>query len=287
MRHGFTVVELLVVITIIVLLLALLAPALDKAVYQAELTVCGSRLHAMGTGVISYAAASKRRYPHRPFVYNVNGAWPNQLNGGNNGTVDLRPLIRDYMAVSPTLSCPLSPEQVDLDTRQRDVASRYTLTFAPYELWFGWQYGAGPEQGMFRMGDRFTYTARGSTSSLTHTFNLLASDTDVARDDSSINYTSHPDRAGILAPWVARDETYWQDNQDPAVSAAGTGATSYTFSWWRSSFQKRGLIEVNFVYDDNSVVRYDGVERLTDRRMVLVPSVSKVIDTRWIQLPDR
>jgi type II secretory pathway pseudopilin PulG len=34
-------VELLVVITIIVLLLALLAPALEKAIYQAQMAVCG------------------------------------------------------------------------------------------------------------------------------------------------------------------------------------------------------------------------------------------------------
>ena len=42
-QSAFTLVELMVVITIIVLLLALMMPALDKAVYQAELASCMTR----------------------------------------------------------------------------------------------------------------------------------------------------------------------------------------------------------------------------------------------------
>jgi len=288
--RAFTLIELLVVITIVVVLLALLAPAMDKAVYQAELAVCGARLHGLGTGVLSYASANKRRYPNRPFVLTINGAWPNQLNGGTTGAVDVRPLIRDYLSVNGSLNCSLAPRQVDLDTRKLDAANRLTLVFSSYELWFGWQYGGGgPEEGMFKMGDRFTYTVTGdnSTAPFRHTFRLLASDTDVARDNDEINYTSHPDQAGVLAPWVVEDQTYQQDNQDPLVSAAGTAGTSYTFSWWRSSFQKRGRMDANYLADDNSVLRYNGVERLDDPRMVRVPSLSKVVDTRWIQIPER
>ena len=48
-RSGFTLIEQLVVVTILVLLLALLAPALDRAVYSAELTVCGTTLRTLAS----------------------------------------------------------------------------------------------------------------------------------------------------------------------------------------------------------------------------------------------
>ncbi len=60
-RTGFTLVELLVVITIIVILLALLAPAMDRAMELAERTQCATNLHALYGGVAVYAMAAKGR----------------------------------------------------------------------------------------------------------------------------------------------------------------------------------------------------------------------------------
>ncbi|MFA5291718.1 MAG: prepilin-type N-terminal cleavage/methylation domain-containing protein [Phycisphaerae bacterium] len=54
-RKAFTLVELLVVISIIALLLALLLPALNKARAQARRTVCASQLSSSGTAFITYA----------------------------------------------------------------------------------------------------------------------------------------------------------------------------------------------------------------------------------------
>ncbi len=53
--HGFTLVELLVVISIIALLISLLLPALAKARSLALATICESNLRQIGTGVQEYA----------------------------------------------------------------------------------------------------------------------------------------------------------------------------------------------------------------------------------------
>src|SRR5687767_1042700 len=68
MRRAFTLIELLVVVTIIVVLLALLTPALDRAIYVAELALCGTHARGIAVSVQSYAAAHKRFYPYRPGV---------------------------------------------------------------------------------------------------------------------------------------------------------------------------------------------------------------------------
>src|SRR5688500_11147460 len=62
---GFTLIELLVVITIIVVLLALLTPAMDRAIYAAEMAVCGANENATGTSILVYTVDFKRSYPHR------------------------------------------------------------------------------------------------------------------------------------------------------------------------------------------------------------------------------
>ena len=77
--HGFTFVELLVVVTIVIVLLALLAPAMDQAIYQAELTICSARLNGAATMVSSYAFGYRRAYPYRDGAINANSWAPNTL----------------------------------------------------------------------------------------------------------------------------------------------------------------------------------------------------------------
>lgn len=54
-NRGFTLVELLVVISIIALLMAILMPSLQTAREQSRQVVCGTNLHAIGQGIFVYA----------------------------------------------------------------------------------------------------------------------------------------------------------------------------------------------------------------------------------------
>lgn len=56
-KGAFTLVELLVVISIIALLLAILMPALSKAREQAKTIICGLRQKQLGVGLVAYTNA--------------------------------------------------------------------------------------------------------------------------------------------------------------------------------------------------------------------------------------
>jgi prepilin-type N-terminal cleavage/methylation domain-containing protein/prepilin-type processing-associated H-X9-DG protein len=62
-RCGFTLVELLVVIGIILVLMTMLLPALTKVRRQMNITRCGSNLHDIGEALMIYAASNGGALP--------------------------------------------------------------------------------------------------------------------------------------------------------------------------------------------------------------------------------
>src|ERR1051325_11435898 len=64
MPKGFTLVELLVVITIIVILISILTPATEKALGQAQAAACGSNQHQIGLGIHNYMYDYNRLFPY-------------------------------------------------------------------------------------------------------------------------------------------------------------------------------------------------------------------------------
>ena len=63
LRHGFTLVELLVVIGIIAVLIGLLLPTLSKAREHANSLKCAANLRSVGHGFAMYLAENKQVYP--------------------------------------------------------------------------------------------------------------------------------------------------------------------------------------------------------------------------------
>lgn len=72
-RHGFTLVELLVVIGIIAVLVSILLPALNKAREASNRTVCLSNLHQIHAALAIYAAQYKDKVPIGTYASSATG----------------------------------------------------------------------------------------------------------------------------------------------------------------------------------------------------------------------
>ncbi len=249
MRNGFTLIELLVVVAIIAVLLALLTPAMDQAIYQSELTVCAARLKAGASGTLVYTAENKRFYPSRSTARAGALTWYPEMLASNQE--DDRPVV--FKAVEPRLL--LDPLSGKIDLTRTQVSANVN---ANYMIWFGWRFTTGDEKGMNRVGDRFTW--RGDS------YRLLLSDED--RLFSSSDQSTHPDPAGRL-----KFEGPFQDavNPWPGWNLYGLYVT---YSKWTTNgmggARVRGPLDLNYAFDDGAVLRFNGVG-FEDDRMGYVP----------------
>jgi prepilin-type N-terminal cleavage/methylation domain-containing protein len=252
MRRGFTLVELLVVVTIIVLLLALLAPALDRAIYQAELALCSANMDAVVTSLIQYAVNQGRHYPYRTVARSSPGA-VGQTYLGENGLVisemgagaagqsvydDRRPL-EGYLNLK-LLVDPLSGG-IDYSPQANDDN---TTIITNYSMWWDWQYRGGKRSS--RLGEVFTWEDRA--------YSVLIGDRDLNNTTLSIPNPraahNHPDKAGAMT--FGR----FQNGDHPATGAAsGAGGLKLTMSGWAGA-PIRGAVDSNYGHADGSVARY-------------------------------
>lgn len=100
--RGFTLIELLVVVAIIVVLLALLVPALDRAMESANRAVCGAHQDGIATNVVLYATEQKNKgVPPTKNSTLDPGAYPAVLNTfKHNETSNGQALLLAKLAVS-------------------------------------------------------------------------------------------------------------------------------------------------------------------------------------------
>lgn len=103
MKHrGFTLVELMVVIAIIVALIAMLLPSMGQAREVARRAMCLANLHNFGVGSIAYAGSHRGDYP----LYR---SWSTHFVSGPGAphTFDARAFLMDVVGDNPDVFyCP-------------------------------------------------------------------------------------------------------------------------------------------------------------------------------------
>ena len=79
-HRAFTLVELLVVVSVIALLISILLPSLRKAREQAKRVVCAANLNSFGDGFFGYATENRD--------YLCSGSFDAEIDNGRDGPVD-------------------------------------------------------------------------------------------------------------------------------------------------------------------------------------------------------
>ena len=257
---AFTLVELLVVITIIIVLLALLTPALDRAIYSAELATCGANLKAIGLGVTSYATSHRNVYPRHNSTRVTQPAQVCRTTSAGTVTDD-RPMLREALGSMKPFVCPLSGK-LDLDS-----TSDGTTFYSGYNLFMGTNYLG--QAGLRRLGQHWTSLTNVDSSGLTRVrrFETIAGDRDLiyGSNAAGVVQSSHPDRDGVLFNVVVQDST------------TGNGYApigSWTIAWWlNTQSMSRGFTDDNFVQTDGSVLQIRDIDsdNRKDERISKVP----------------
>lgn len=130
MRKAFTLVELLVVITIIAILAAVAFPVLARASRRARSTECMSNLHQIGGAITAYADDWDQRYP---WCYCEDSVY---LYHSSPSIVDL---VGPYVRVANAWHCPEDVGEVDNTTtlwRERAGKPFYSMVHTSYS-WRG------------------------------------------------------------------------------------------------------------------------------------------------------
>jgi len=97
--NGFTLVELLVVITIIAMLAGMISPSLQRVRAKAETTACQSNLRQIGTAVWLYVPDNGNKFP------SINNPWGKQYFT-NEGATNLLGALGPYGLTAKVLACP-------------------------------------------------------------------------------------------------------------------------------------------------------------------------------------
>jgi type II secretory pathway pseudopilin PulG len=229
---SFSLVELLVVISMLAILASLLFPSYTEVRYRAEITDCKNRLNSLHIGMNLYV----EDYHEYPRAYISGTTWANRTKayhfglGTSNHNNEIREtgsiveLMRPYFESQPnTLFCPsvnvIWPHTSSVFAKTPSVSGHAVVSIG-YNIYPGYCTAINENHKvMKKRGDTFTFTPWTTTTDVK--FNILASD---------LTNTG----AGHMNPRHAR-----------------TISADIDIAYWTG--EVGSLFENNFVFEDGSV----------------------------------
>lgn len=179
--RGFTLVELLAVITIVAILAAILVPAIGQIRAQARETQCKSNLHQIGLGMLMYIADHKGWLPY-------NESDPSRL--WRQKVAAYTPNPRD----ASVWWCPA--EEMEIPQAKWDTPGFEPDAYGVYFNWRYWPTPAGKRIGFAPIHS--SALANPATDSVLRDAFISSTSRYYAYDNGSVNYGRHDGRANLL-----------------------------------------------------------------------------------------
>ena len=249
-KYNFTIIELLIVITIFLILVALLLPVIYKVKKKSQNTLCVSNLRQSSMAILSYASNSNTFYPRR----SVDSSYWSARNNIRYNNSDDRYLLEEYIDDWRVMNCSFT--EPDLKAIENSNAPVIQLS---YEMYFGsYIRTTEAKSGLLKVGDVSTYS--------NNEFSILMTDQDLVRKGQYWR-SSHPD----YSPEVL---TYRSVNDSELLCVR----------WRIANGRVRSLIDRNFLREDGSV--FSMTEILPeDERLVELSHTSTKINNDKVYLP--
>ena len=158
MPTGFTLVELLVVITVLALLTAVLIPSVKKARDLAMEGACKANLRLWGIGFLAYATDHKGFLPHPD-------GQEREVKGTDTGNEGYMDLVPPYMGERPRCDypsgrkpthgfwqCPAARVAPSLSSKPNGYFSYAMNSYLAHDFNFGLAWGVDPQPSFLFMG---------------------------------------------------------------------------------------------------------------------------------------
>jgi competence protein ComGC len=224
-RLRFSLVELLIVISIMAILMSLLIPSLGRLHFQTKLTSCAVNLKNIGNGVMMYAEDYNETYP----VNTLKRDRTFHLASGGSRSI-YEQIIPYFGDVSKTFMCEGARENTTWETSNRahesventssnsdngdTISAAYHMYFSVDESHNGVWYLN--ENQMRKLGDMFTIRPWQGHSGELASFNFLASDLNTNNGSSHIPEWEFRQHRSIGGHYAASP-----NNQRPAFGWGG------------------------------------------------------------------